>query len=198
MEVHLGGAKERDGLLVAPGDEVLGCSTEPVYDDLAVIGVDGGVLACDTPTSCILSGGVDPLFVAEYFNGDRSSVLQPEAPTAIGAPPAFDEGGNFIRPQFGPLTLYVDVDPGNGQPGDLIGDYHILSGSAAHELGIDLTGTYPELLKDFDLEVRPDGLVDIGADEYYAPLVPAAPEGKTSQSRATTRSASGRRAGAGN
>ncbi len=182
--------------IVDPADAVLGCGTDPVFDDLAVIGV-AGTLGCDTPESCII-GGADPLFVAEYFNGDRSSVLQQEAPTAIGVPPAFDEGGNFIRPQIGPLTLYVDVDPGNGQPGDLIGDYHILSGSAAHELGIDLTGTYPELLKDFDLEVRPDGLVDIGADEYYAPLVPAAPEGKTSQSRATTRSASGRRAGAGN
>jgi hypothetical protein len=129
-----------------------------VYDDLAVIGA--GTLACDPGTSCILTGGSDPQFVAEYVNGDRSSVFQPEVTTAIQAPPAFDEGGNFIRPTFGPLSLYND-DMGLGIPGTLFGDYHISVGTA---WGIYLGDTFLELLLDFDNDARMNP-PDIGADE---------------------------------
>jgi hypothetical protein len=149
----------------------LGCpSNAPVYDDLAVIGT--GTLECDPGTSCILTGGSDPQFVAEYVNGNRSSIFQPEITTAIQAPPAFDEGGNFIRPSFGPLSLYDDATTPDGDPGILFGDYHIQDTltSPAIDTGFDLMGTYPELEKDLEKDIdgepRPSGVgVDIGADE---------------------------------
>ena len=141
-----------------------GGNAGPVYDDLAVIGA--GTLACAPGNSCILTGDPDPEFVLEYVNGDRSSVLQPEITTAIQAPPAFDEGGNFIRPKFGPLSLNVDFD--SVAPGVNPSDYHIqVSSPAVDNVGaVDHTGTYPELLLDIDGEDRPAGIrVDIGADE---------------------------------
>jgi hypothetical protein len=189
--------------LVCPGGNA------PVYDDLGVI--EAGCLsptysiltdlnedATDPFNPCSYNAGsnnlaMDPAFVAEYVNGDRSSVFQPEITTAIQAPPAFDEGGNFIRPKYGPLALYDDLtglcvlggtpctsdtdciapdtcalssEPGDGLPGALFGDYHILGGSLAIDVGIDLTGSYMDLMMDFDGEPRPSGDgVDIGADE---------------------------------
>ncbi|MDH3327614.1 MAG: hypothetical protein OEM01_00080 [Desulfobulbaceae bacterium] len=129
----------------------------PVYNDLGVIGTAGlfpggtyNLLTPGTPTD---------LFVAEYFNGDKSSVFQPEITTAIQAPPAFDEGGNFIRPRFGPLALYNDANPGDGNPGNLFGDYHILSPSEALNAG---WSTIPET--DIDGDDR-TASPDIGADE---------------------------------
>jgi len=152
----------------------------PWYDDLAVIGgAPTDMLACDTPTSCILTGGGDPLFEAEYVNGDRSSVFQPEVTTAIQAPPAFDEGGNFIRPSYGPLALYDDATPNDGDPGSLFGDYHITLASPARDAGVGTwTLTYPALTLDIDGESRPyvGTVEDIGADELQAAAVaPAAP-----------------------
>ncbi|MEA2002802.1 MAG: choice-of-anchor Q domain-containing protein, partial [Actinomycetota bacterium] len=139
---------------------------DPVYDDLAVLGTTG-TLACDPADSCILTGALDPLFVQEYVNGNRSSVFQPEITTAIQAPPAFDEGGNFIRPRFGPLALYNDATPNDGDPGTLFGDYDIQGGSSAIDEGIDLTGTYPDLATDYHRMPRPSGSgVDIGAVEF--------------------------------
>jgi hypothetical protein len=109
---------------------------------------------------------MDPstLFVAEYFNGARGAVAQPEITTAIQAPAAFDEGGNFIRPGFGPLSLYDDVAPNNGDPGLLFGDYHILPGSDAHNTAAGGLGD------DFEGDARPQGAnFDIGADEIAEP-----------------------------
>ena len=80
------------GGLACPGGNTV------VYDDLAVIGAVG-TLACDTAGACILTGGADPMFVAEYVNGARSAVFQPEG-VGIQTPAAFDEGGNFIRPEL--------------------------------------------------------------------------------------------------
>jgi hypothetical protein len=137
-----------------------GGNAGPVYDDLAVIGT--GTLACDPGASCILTGGSDPLFVAEYVNGNRSAVFQPEITTAIQVPPAFDEGGNFIRPHFGPLSLYLDDTPNNGLPGLLFGDYHISVETTPK--GIYLGDAFPLLLLDFDNDARMNP-PDIGADE---------------------------------
>jgi hypothetical protein len=94
---------------------------------------------------------LDPstLFVDEYFNGARGAVVQEEINTGIQVPAAFDEGGNFIRPGFGPLSL--------------TGDYHIRSFSPAHDMATD------GLTIDFDGDTRPQGSgvtpYDIGADE---------------------------------
>jgi hypothetical protein len=150
------------GLCPDIGGSIVGLDcpgNDPVYDDLAVIGA--GTLECDPSTSCILTGGTDPAFVEEYVNANRSAVFQPEITTAIQVPPAFDEGGNFIRPTFGPLSLYND-DMGLGIPGTLFGDYHI--SVATDPLGIYLGDTFPRLLLDFDNDARMNP-PDIGADQ---------------------------------
>jgi hypothetical protein len=141
----------------------------PVVWNLAVLGTQGGETL--TAQSSLLgdvlpnNGYVSP-FVAEYFNGNRgSTVTQPEITTAIQAPPAFDEGGNFIRVRFGPLTQ-TRLDGANWV---LRGDYHITAGSAAENAGTDPdVGTFPELAHDIDGETRPfNGGTDIGADELH-------------------------------
>ena len=136
------------GLTCASGND-------PVYDDLAVIGT-GGTLSC---TDCIVSSAGDPAFVAEYVNGSRNTtIFNPEVKTAITAPPALDEGGNFIRLRYGPLT---QTDTATGL---LFGDYHIQDDSSARDAGSDAGVT-----ADYDGQARPNGAYDIGADEYYAP-----------------------------
>jgi hypothetical protein len=175
----------------------------PVYDDLAVLGIAEFL----DPQYCFLTDrgeenpgpdysatnideandGADPAFVKAYFNGNRgTTIVQPE-PTTIQAPAAFDEGGNFIRLRYGPLGICDDDTPGNGDPG-LCSDYHINTGSDAINAGIDLTGTFPELSMDFDGESRPSGTgVDIGADEYMEPAIPALNTATTSlQARSST------------
>jgi hypothetical protein len=118
------------------------------------------------------------LFIAEYFNGARSSVFQPEITTPIQAPPAFDEGGNFIRPQYGPLALFDDPVVNDGDPGLLFGDYHVIGGSGAINTGAPIWDIYGDtsiwddaLWFDFDDELRPapeGSNGDIGADEEQA------------------------------
>jgi len=157
--------------LVCPG------GNDPVFDDLAVLGTVGTLTGNGnllTPNPWTPPGPGDPstLFVAEYFNGAAASVVPLGTTTAIQAPPAFDEGGNFIRSRFGPLSLYDDPTPGDGAPGTLFGDYHILASSLAFDAGIDITVWLntpvwdDALWWDFDLEPRPDATdYDIGADE---------------------------------
>ncbi len=158
--------------------------TALVFDDLGVLGAAGALTCTDcltTPGGWTAPAAGDPsaLFVSEYFNGPRSSVLglvQPEITTAIEAPAAFDEGGNFIRARFGPLSLYQDATT-DGDPGTLFGDYHIIPGSAAHDSasgGLD---------DDFDGDVRPQGGgYDFGADEI-AEAAPVAAGGAAAQAK---------------
>lgn len=130
----------------------------PVFSDLGVIGATGDL----TCSSCVQTGtgGAGPMFLSEYVNGARSAVVQLEINTGIQAPAAFDEGGNFIRPGFGPLSLYNDLTPADGDPGTLIGNYHIQSGSMAANAAA--RGISP----DIDGDTRPTtGQSDIGADE---------------------------------
>ncbi len=133
----------------------LNCGSNlPVYDDLAVLGVAES-LYCN---GCLITGDPDPLFVAEYVNGNRqSTIFLPESKTAIQAPPALDEGGNFIRLRYGPLsqTLLDGIT--------LRGDYHIQPASPARDAGQNAG-----LDDDFDSQQRPQGPApDIGADEIW-------------------------------
>ncbi|MEX1312395.1 MAG: choice-of-anchor Q domain-containing protein, partial [Candidatus Sulfomarinibacteraceae bacterium] len=151
------------GLCPAVGGDAANCDPTIVgdwsgntakYSDIAVLG-SAGTLTC---SDCIVSdlGGSDPAFVAEYATGSRvPTINQPEQQT-IFTPAAFDEGGNFIRLRFGPLTRWDTTT------GALFGDYHIEGASPA----IDAAGT-DEPATDFDGDARPDGAAsDIGADEY--------------------------------
>ena len=149
--------------------------TAPEYDDLAVLETATPDELKLNPLHCILTdptgydasnilpGAPDSLFVAEYYNGNRGqTVLIPETTTAIETPPAFDEGGNFIKIRFGPLTRDHDND------GNLNSNYHIKTGSAAVDNGMAIPAGVSELVNDYDGELRPSGTaVDIGADEKY-------------------------------
>jgi large repetitive protein len=95
----------------------------PVFWDLGVLGYAGAL----NPTYSVLTDptgysptntGTPPSFVLSYFNGGRGLTVVPGEPTtALQAPAAFDEGGNFIKVRFGPLTRCDDGNPGDGDPG---------------------------------------------------------------------------------
>ena len=154
------------------------------YDDLAVLGTAG----CLDPRRNILTsrfedqpqctyagnnqdeaGIANPAFVMEYFNGGRGETFLPGEPTTlISTPAAFDEGGNFIRVRFGPLTLCDDATPDDGNPG-MCSDYHITGVSTAQNAGP--TNVPGALSVDIDNEPRPfdEGNSDWGADELQIP-----------------------------
>ncbi|MGB3210817.1 MAG: choice-of-anchor Q domain-containing protein [Desulforhopalus sp.] len=140
----------RTGLCPDIGGAVMldpACGTTPVFEDLAVLGTGDAadVLTC---TDCQLSSDADPLFVAASFNGSReTTTFLPETNTSIAAPPALDEGGNFIRLRYGPLTQTRN--------------YHIEAGSPV------IDASTSGVANDFDLDARPaGGDYDIGADEF--------------------------------
>jgi hypothetical protein len=142
---------------------------DPIYDDLAVLGIAGSL----APRYSILSetytgNGAnhpsnilgDPGLVTAYVNGDRGqTIIMPEAGSTIQAQPAFDEGGNFIDVRFGPLSLNVDVTAAPNSPSD----YHISNGSVAIDAG--LSNNIVPLQSDFDGDSRLGIPFDIGADE---------------------------------
>lgn len=104
------------------------------YWDFGVLGVASGTfpMTYSVATSLVGTTGAgnttnDPGFVQGYFNGDRKqTITAPETNSqVILTPAAFDEGGNFIRPMFGPLTLNrLDT-------GAAYGNYHVNSSYAA-------------------------------------------------------------------
>lgn len=154
------------GALLCPG------GNEVVYNDLGVLGTAGVLtgtanLVTPDPWTAPVHPDEGTLFVAEYFNGARSSIFQPEINTGIQTPAAFDEGGNFIRLKYGPLALHDDATPADGDAGVLWGDYHIVGTSSAVDAGSTANlSMFDDLDNDFDQEPRPSGAgVDIGADE---------------------------------
>jgi large repetitive protein len=104
----------------------------PYYWDFGVIGATGSFnmaysvatsLAGVTTGTGTNNSTTGPVFVRTYFNGDRRQTIQaPDIASAIPVPAVFDEGGNFIRPMFGPLTLNHLTD------GLAYGDYHVPAG----------------------------------------------------------------------
>lgn len=151
--------------------------TQP-YWDLGVLG--GGVGARLDPESSVLTDATGyaatnittaPAFVASYFNGGRANIVAPDTATII-APAAFDEGGNFIRPMFGPLA----VQAGDGS---YFGNYHVsLNGPAGANLnalyGSSLLVPQP-LATDFDLQPRPALTPNRGADQKTTAAAPSTP-----------------------
>lgn len=102
-------------------------------------------------------------FLAQYFNGPRAVTYQFQEFTALPtATSAFDEGGNWVRLRFGPLTLN---DPATGLP---FGNYHLAAGAAAINTAANSLLAFPVLNLDIDNQPRPDPVsrrLDIGADE---------------------------------
>ena len=90
-----------------------------------------------------------PPFVASYNNGDRKqTITAPDIATAIPVPATFDEGGNFIRPMFGPLTL-TRLDAGHvGEP---YGDYHVSSNFLGGQTLMGAGNVFPGISSAADL-----------------------------------------------
>jgi len=147
------------------------------YWDLGVLGAPAGsqlhpeysVLTSTTGYSATNSSTA-PLFVATYFNGPRNpAIIPPDGTPGIAVPAAFDEGGNFIRPQFGPLTLFQ-------ASGALWGDYHVSSGVVGQGLNTLFGGAASvpgTLLMDYDRQARPQATPHRGADQAATTTPPA-------------------------
>ena len=117
-----------------PAYGLLPRTTSP-YWDFAVLGPSGSLnVSYSVATSFAGATGSNnsttaPALVRMYFNGDRKQTIQaPDIASAIPVPAVFDEGGNFIRPMFGPLTL-TRLD--NQQA---YGDYHVSTGANGQPL----------------------------------------------------------------
>jgi hypothetical protein len=120
-------------------------------------------------------------FVSTYFNANRHYAYQVGETTGeatlISVPAALDEGGNFIRPQFGPLSLTT----ANGA--SLFGDYHVTAGEGGRNLcgagttlfgncGTNNANVPGALLFDIDHDLRPTVTPARGADQTAVAPVP--------------------------
>jgi hypothetical protein len=149
------------GLMVNP--------TTP-YWDLGVVGATGTLTAESTTLT-----GTTADFVLPYVTGSRNPTIVIPEPTSILTPVAFDEGGTFIRPIFGPLTLQ------NPSGLALFGNYHVTAGLEGANVPLTLERT--PLLFDIDGEPRPDNGVPAtqivaphrGADQKTATDAPTNP-----------------------
>jgi FtsP/CotA-like multicopper oxidase with cupredoxin domain len=133
------------GLVPRAGDQ---------YWDLQVTGADGFL----SPGYCVLSSLTD--LDTGHIYGGTNSALDPgfigEFTNELVTAMVVDEGGNSISVRYRPVTL--------------TGDYHLNNASPAINAGTgDFLGI-PELQLDYDLQIRPNVSVDIGADEYYLSL----------------------------
>jgi large repetitive protein len=114
-----------------------------------------------------------PAFVAWYFNTSRQAAYQVGETTGeatlISTPAALDEGGNFIRPQFGPLSL---ENPNSTPPNQPFGNYHVSAGVGGANLATLYGSVPPALTTDFDGDVRPTVAPHRGADQAGATALP--------------------------
>jgi hypothetical protein len=139
--------------------------------DFGVLGGVGTIASSQTVvTNLVASPGTAntqgvPAYVASYVNGTRDPrIAVPDVAGAIDTPVAFDEGGTFIRPIFGPLTLQ---DPASLM---LIGNYHVTAGVNGGANGggpVPLTGpggiSRAALRFDLDGQARPSNATQINA-----------------------------------
>ncbi len=131
-----------------------------------------------------------PSFVAQYFNTNRGVTYTNDAgTTGIDPAPAFDEGGNFIRPRFGPLTLFNPV--GGATPpviGSSFGNYHLTAPGTSGQglVAAFLAEVAPvpaDLGFDYDRDSRPSVLLPThrGADQVVTPVPTTTPLPRTKQ-----------------
>jgi large repetitive protein len=115
-----------------------------------------------------------PPFVAWYFNASRQAAYQVGETTGeatlISTPAALDEGGNFIRPQFGPLSL--EQPPYDALVPSFFGNYHVTAGLGGANLATGAGALYTgvpnvpsALVTDFDQQPRPIASPHRGADQ---------------------------------
>lgn len=95
-----------------PGCTAVVTGQEPVYSDLAVIGIASSFLSpmdgilTDATGYDMSNSTLDPDFTLPISNGEAGQGIQQiELTTAIAIQPTTDEGGNYIDLQFGPLSM---------------------------------------------------------------------------------------------
>jgi hypothetical protein len=150
--------------------------------DLGVLGAAGAL----NPLSSVLTStagyhasniSAAPSFVGSYANGARNQriVNDEQNEATILVPAAFDEGGNFIRPLFGPLAM---ARPNNA----FWGNRHLTAAPPAAQNGRNLNTWFggplmvpAVLLSDFDAEARPPTAPHRGADHKLAAAAPTTP-----------------------
>lgn len=150
--------------------------------DLGVLGAAAGstlnpIYSVLTSTAGYAASNIatEPTFLAAYFNGPRNpNIIAPELTIGIQTPAAFDEGGNFIRPIFGPLTLEHPAGP----PffGGRFGDYHLrTAGTIGLGLiplfGGDATSVPSALATDIDAQQRPPATPHRGSDQVTGTII---------------------------
>lgn len=163
------------------------------YWDLGVLGAPA--TATLAPTFSVLTnldaangtnGGSNnvtttPSFASAYTNGDRRTRLDlVEIENRILTPIALDEGGNFIRPYYGPLTLH------NPATGALYGNYRLINAAGMNGQFLEgVGGIYPTLAA-VPLSLTADAEGDPrvprtavtphrGADQYFPATAPPLP-----------------------
>jgi hypothetical protein len=158
-----GGAATQLGLIENPTRE---------FWDLEVLGAPAGSMLdpqysvlTDTTGYAATNVNTAPDFMASYFNGSRNpTIIEPDGTPGIIVPAAFDEGGNFIRPQFGPLSLTDNLNA-------FFGNYHVATGVVGGNLNVLYPVFVPAALQtDFDAQPRSLVAPHIGADQSVPSL----------------------------
>ncbi len=153
---------------------LIACTTAPcTVDGYRDSGRSGTTAALGMFGSTISTSAAaqQPSFVKSYFNTDRRNSYQQAEVTTILAPAALDEGGNFIRPQFGPLSLTRLDDTRFANYHTSVGVNGIALTTAVLSGGYGVGNVPATLTFDIDRELRP-AIPDRGADEVLSGLIP--------------------------